>query len=96
VSGAWRPVIVHADGSDCDHTGDALSSLGEPDGPVCAGGQQVTHVRFNGQTLTIEDAARVVWDAATAIADGLKPFVAALAEMGRALAPTGSGGAGES
>ena len=86
-----NPVIIHADGTDCAHTGAPRSALGSPGGPACAGGQQVTHVRFNGKTLTIGEAAQEFAKLAEAFTEGVRPVIAAWNEFGRqisrALAP---------
>jgi hypothetical protein len=82
----WAPTIVHADGTDCTHDGTPLSGVNDPDGPVCGGGQPVTHIRFNGQTLTIAEASALVMKLGEVMAEAMKPIVKAFEEMGRKLA----------
>ena len=54
--------------------------------PVCAGGQQVTHVRFNGQTLTIDEAAAVAARIGDALAEGFASLADILGEWARGMA----------
>jgi hypothetical protein len=77
-----RPVIIHADGTDCGHTGDAKATVTDPGGPLCPAGLPVTHVRFNGQVIAIEQACVSLKSIADAITSALTPTVTALAAFG--------------
>jgi hypothetical protein len=82
-----NPVIIHADGTDCHHIGDAQATVYDPDGPRCPAGERVTHVRFNGKTITIEQATQAL----IGIGETMSKFISGLGGMfsniGAALAP---------
>lgn len=77
-----NPVMLHADGSDCHHDGQPKATLLDEGGPLCPGGQPVTHVRFNGRVLTIEEAYASIAALARTFARALNPVIAAFAEFG--------------
>jgi hypothetical protein len=81
-----NPVIIHADGTDCRHEG--MPASGES-GPVCPAGQRITHVRFNGKTLTMEEAHTALQSVASAFAKAVVPLMeimsAAFVNLGRRL-----------
>jgi hypothetical protein len=80
---AMIPVMLHADGTVCYHDGPLQRTLPEESGPLCGGGQPVTHVRFHGKVVTIEEAAAAVEQMAGAFARALESLGAGLAEFGR-------------
>jgi hypothetical protein len=80
-----NPVIIHADGTDCGHEGTLQATLHMDGGPRCPAGQPVTHVRFGGTTLTIEQAYASLKQVADAWAKAITPILSALAEFGRKL-----------
>lgn len=66
------PVILHWDGTGCDHAGDPQATADDPGGPLCPAGIPVTHVRLGGQVMTIEEsrvAFRALVTAITEAAD---------------------------
>lgn len=78
-----NPVIIHADGTDCRHQGTPQAAVSDDGGPLCPAGQPVTHIRFNGQVLTIEQAAAAFRQMTTGFAEALKPLAAAFARFAR-------------
>lgn len=78
-----NPVLVHADGTDCQHTGQIQATMLDEGGPLCPGGLPVTHVRFNGRVLTIDEAYTAFNGLARSLAAAITPLVAAFAEFFR-------------
>lgn len=78
-----NPVMLHADGTDCHHDGQPQATMLDEGGPLCPGGQPVTHVRFNGKVLTIEEAYSSIKAMASNLAAAITPLVAAAAEFCR-------------
>lgn len=76
-------VIIHADGTDCAHEGDPQATVLDGDGPLCPDGIPVTHVRFNGQLLTLAEAAEVLARFGAALSRAMQPLLAAFAEFAR-------------
>ena len=84
------PVIVHADGTDCHHAGQPQATM--PGGaPLCAAGLPVTHIRFNGQVLTIEQAAAAFMKLAEAFSEAVKPLMTAFARFAAHVTEAGHG-----
>jgi len=87
-----KPVMIHADGTDCRHEGTPQATVYDEGGPRCANGQQVTHVRFNGRVMTVEEAGHALKDIADTFAKLLTPvitaFVKLAADIGTAMEPT--------
>lgn len=75
--------LLHADGTTCRHDGKPQATISDDGGPLCPAGQQVTHIRYNGRLLTIEEAAAAFSSMAETITKSIAPFAAALAELGR-------------
>jgi hypothetical protein len=73
------PVLIHDDDSTCHHHGPAVATVHHPDGPRCSAGQLITHVRFNGQTLTVTEAYHAVMNLAATFTAALQPLACALA-----------------
>jgi len=73
-----KPVMIHADGTDCHHEGPPQSAVHDDEGPRCAGGLLVTHVRFNGRLLTVEEAAAALQSVASAFAAAFIPLMESL------------------
>jgi hypothetical protein len=73
-----KPVMIHADGTGCHHEGPPKSAVHDGEGPRCAGGLLVTHVRFNGRTLTVEEAAAALQSVASAFAAAFIPLMESL------------------
>ena len=73
-----KPVMIHADGTDCHHEGPPQAAAHDDDGPRCAGGLLVTHVRFGGRTLTIEEASAALQSVASAFAAAFIPLAESL------------------
>lgn len=78
--------LLHADGATCHHEGDAQSTVHDDGGPVCPGGEQITHVRYNGKLLTITEAYAALSSMAETITKAIAPMADAFAEFGRKLA----------
>jgi hypothetical protein len=78
-----NPVLLHADGTDCRHEGKPQADIHADGGPLCPGGEQVTHVRFNGQVSTVGQAYASLASIAGTVAAALTPLVTAFAELGR-------------
>lgn len=78
-----NPVMVHADGTDCHHEGQAQATIQAAGGPLCPAGHQITHVRFNSKTLTIEEACAGLQLITEAFARIFTPMSVAFAEFGR-------------
>lgn len=57
------PVMLHADGSACGHEGQPKRGPGDPGGPVCAGGREVTHAWAGGRKIPIGEAWHLLADA---------------------------------
>lgn len=74
-----NPVLLHADGTECAHEGKPHAGIRADGGPACADGQQVTHVRFNGQVITIGQAYASLRSLAETIATALAPMITAYA-----------------
>jgi hypothetical protein len=77
------PVMLHGDGTDCRHEGNAQAAISDEGGPICPAGLPITHMRFNGNTLTIEQAYTSLKSMADAWVKALNPIVTALAAWGR-------------
>lgn len=77
--------IVHADGTTCQHEGEPRAGMHEDGGPLCPGGQQVTHFRFNGKVLTVAEAYVAFSSMAETITKAIAPLSAAFVEFGRKL-----------
>jgi hypothetical protein len=77
--------IVHADGTTCQHDGEPQATMAEDGGPLCPGGQQVTHIRFGGRLLTIAEAYAAFSSMAETITKAIAPLAAAFVEFGRKL-----------
>jgi hypothetical protein len=81
-----NPVMVHADGTDCNHEGPPQARDG---GVACPAGQLITHVRVNGKPLTLAEACAALQSVAEAWTHALTPLVTAMAawaqSMGSAL-----------
>ena len=73
-----KPVMIHADGTDCHHEGPPQPAVRDDGGPRCAGGLLVTHVRFGGRTLTIEEASAALQSVASAFAAAFIPLMDSL------------------
>lgn len=91
-----NPVMIHADGTDCDHVSHPQATVRDGSGPLCPGGLPVTQVRFNGKTLTIEEA-RVAFQAiidafAAAFAPMIEAAGAVFGALGNALSPAAQEG----
>lgn len=88
-----KPVMIHADGTDCGHAGPPQSTVNDPAGPRCAAGQPVDRIRFHGQVLTIEEALHTFQSVADSFITALTPVITELAvwaqTMVDALLPTG-------
>jgi hypothetical protein len=52
-------------------------------GPLCPAGQPVTHIRFNGQALTIEQASAAFRQMTDAFAKAFKPLLAFFSGLGQ-------------
>jgi len=78
--------LLHADGTACHHEGDAQATVHDDGGPVCPGGEQITHVRYNGRLLTITEAYAAFSSMAETLTQAIAPLAAAFAEFGRKLA----------
>lgn len=77
-----KPVMIHADGTDCRHEGTPQATIHDEGGPLCVAGIRVTHVRFNGKVLTIGEACAALKNVADVFAAQLTPVITALAELG--------------
>ena len=75
--------LLHADGTTCQHGGKPQATVSDDGGPLCPAGQPVTHIRYNGRLLTIEEASAAFSSMAETITTAIAPFAAALAELGR-------------
>lgn len=78
--------LLHADGSTCQHEGNAQATVHDDGGPLCPAGQPITHVLFNGRKLTIAETYTALASIAEAITTAMLPVAAAFAELGRKLA----------
>jgi hypothetical protein len=78
--------MVHADGTDCGHEGPAQATVHDEGGPLCPAGRRITHVRFNGNTLTIEEALAAFSSVAESFAAMLTPLVTGLARWASSIA----------
>lgn len=79
------PVVLHADGTVCRHA-DGGPYVTAGDAKLCPGGQQVTHVVFNGQVMTLEEAMAAFRRLTAAFTEVIVPAFAALEAMARSLA----------
>jgi hypothetical protein len=77
-----KPVMIHADGTDCRHEGTPQATVCDDGGPLCAAGIPITHVRLNGKVLTIGEACAALKNVADVFAAQLTPVITALAELG--------------
>lgn len=78
------PVILHEDGSACQHEG-LPKSYSETGPATCPKGLVVTHVLVNGKMMTIEEASVVFVNLSKAFAEAFKPITAAFARMSEEL-----------
>lgn len=87
-----NPVMLHADGTDCRHQGQPQATMHAEGGPRCPAGLSVTHVRFNGKVLTVEEAAEAFQAMTRAFGEAFAHLAEAYTGMGRAvgsaMAPT--------
>lgn len=75
--------LLHADGTECHHPGNAQATVHDDGGPVCPAGQPVTHIRYNGRYLTIADAYAALSSMAETITKAIAPVAAAFVEFAR-------------
>lgn len=80
-----KPALLHADATECGHEGIPQATVHDDGGPLCPGGQPVTHVLFNGRRLTISETCVAFDSMAKTIINAITPFVEALIELGRKL-----------
>lgn len=73
-----RTMLIHADGTGCDHDGAGGLS---PAGPVCGAGWRVGWVEAGDCRLSIEEATAAVTSVAEAFIRSLSPVFAAFAQM---------------
>jgi hypothetical protein len=78
-----NPVVLHEDGTDCRHAG--KPRLDADPGPLCPAGILVTHIRFNGRVLTLEEARVAFQGFVDAFNDAFAPLVRQLATMAQAV-----------
>jgi hypothetical protein len=78
------PVVLHADGTACRHAGGG-PYVTAGDATLCPGGQQVTHVAFNGQVLTLAEATAVFGRLVAAFNEAVAPVLATLGAAARGL-----------
>lgn len=78
-----NPVLLHADGTDCRHEGRPRADVHADGGALCPAGVQVTHVRFNGQVSTVEQAYASLASIAGSVAAALTPVITDFAGLGR-------------
>lgn len=87
-----NPVMVHADGTDCRHEGVPQATVHEDSGPLCPAGRPVTHVRFNGKEMTLEEAQTAFRSLVDDFNRAFTPLIAAFGEacqaVGSALVPS--------
>jgi hypothetical protein len=78
--------LLHADGTACRHDGKPQATMSDDGGPLCPDGQPVTHIRYDGRLLTIEEAHAALASMADTITRAIAPLAAAFAEFGRIIA----------
>lgn len=79
--------ILHADGTECHHTGDARATIHDPRGPLCPAGIRVTHVRVNGQTITVSQVAEAFGRLGEIMGQFFIDLAAVFENIGATLAP---------
>lgn len=74
------PVILHEDGTECRHAGKPQRAYEDADGPACAAGIPVTHVRILGSEMTLAEASQMVGGMVAAFKETVVPVIARYAE----------------
>ena len=84
-----NPIMIHADGTDCYHGGMPQATVSDEGGPLCPYGRPITHIRFNGRVLTLDEALCALQSIADAFTSAIMPLIenlsAAFAEVGSAM-----------
>jgi len=80
-----KPVMIHEDGTDCHHEGDAQRTVNDPEGPVCAGGLAVDQARIGDKVVSIHEACASFESMARALVSSISPLVAAYARFAQAV-----------
>jgi hypothetical protein len=78
-----NPTMIHEDGTECHHEGAVPSTLHDDGGPICPAGRPITHVLFNGKTLTIGEAYSAFSSIADTMTRAFAPLAEAFAEFAR-------------
>jgi hypothetical protein len=85
-----KPMMIHADGTDCNHHGTPQATVHDDGGPRCAAGIPVIRIRMDGREMTIEEATEAFRklgaafiEAIRPLADAAGPYLAELAEAAR-------------
>ncbi len=76
-----RPVMLHADGTECGHEGPAARTLHDEGGPACPAGIEVTHVRSGEKDIPVDEAVRAMMQVGDAIAKVLTPMISQAAVL---------------
>lgn len=80
-----KPVMIHADGTDCDHEGSPQRLATDDLAPLCPAGLPLTHVRIGVNVMTMGDALSSFRSIAEAVTRSLTPMVTAYAEFANRL-----------
>lgn len=80
-----KPVMIHADGTDCGHRGAVQATVDDAGGPRCPAGIPVTRIRVNGQVMTVEEATEAFRQLGAAFVEALRPLADATASFGQAV-----------
>ncbi len=80
-----KPVMIHADGTDCPHQGPPQATVNDEGGPLCPAGIPVTHIRFNGQVLTIPQAGAALRDLTEGLTRSLASLTALFSDLAGAV-----------
>lgn len=86
-----KPDILHQDGTVCCHEG--LPKKSDPSGKniLCPEGFVVTHIRFNGNVMTLEESAIMFAKMAKIFNESMQPLIVAFAKMASQLGSALSG-----
>lgn len=82
-----NPVLLHEDGSRCEHEENPKSSS-ETGIFACSAGVMVTHVEFNGRVMTVEESVTAFLRIAKTLNDMMPPLISAFTKITEAVTQT--------
>lgn len=73
--------ILHQDGTVCCHEGPYMKSDSSGKNILCLEGIVVTHIRFNGNVMTLEESAIMFMKMTKIFNESMQPLIVAFTKM---------------